>query len=63
MGKCKEKLFDILLKLTFINYMIMLYALLVFALLPVGIIPFLTQLSWNENWVCEIGRCRPPLVS
>ena len=40
MGKCKEKLFDILLKLTFINYMILLYALLVFALLPVGIIPF-----------------------
>ena len=25
--------------------------------------PFLTQLSWNENWVCEIGRRRPPLVS
>ena len=25
--------------------------------------PLLTQLSWNENWVCEIGLRRPPLVS
>ena len=26
-------------------------------------ISLLTQLSWNENWVCEIGLRRPPLVS